>query len=140
MDENTLEELEQILYESDLGASQSAQITKDIRAHFKKNPHLTTQELLDVIEQDLQKQILPNPPIKEGHPTILLIVGVNGNGKTTSIAKLAHHYRSLGKSVLIAAADTYRAAATEQLEKWAPKNRCASCERADGQRPCRCLL
>ena len=77
--------------------------------------------ILTELKQELIGQLHALPIATPVNPQVILIVGVNGNGKTTTIAKLAHHFQSQGKKVLIAAADTFRAAAIDQLEKWAVK-------------------
>lgn len=120
IDEDALERLEEILYEADLGAEYSRELTEKVRQKLKKDPSIKSEVLIDEIRQE----ILHNLKKHERHeeiqsPHVILIVGVNGNGKTTSIAKLAHHYHHAGKKVILGAADTFRAAATEQLETWA---------------------
>ena len=124
IDEDLLEELEEILYEADLGVSTATEIVDKIRENAKKNPKQSSEDLLAEIKTYLLEIIQTNIPneeaikIEEG-PEIILIVGVNGSGKTTSVAKLAKHYHKQGKKVLLAAADTFRAAAVEQLDRWA---------------------
>lgn len=121
IDEGTLEQLEEILYEADLGAEYARELTDKVRQKLKKDPSIKSESLIDEIRQE----ILHNLKKHETHeemieiPHVILVVGVNGNGKTTSIAKLAHHYHLAGKKVILSAADTFRAAATEQLEIWA---------------------
>jgi fused signal recognition particle receptor len=123
VDEEALERLEELFYQADLGSQTSADLAEKVRTLYKKNSHLSTEDILNQIKKDLLAQLLQTPKNHNlhGNPHVILIVGVNGNGKTTSVAKLAHHYRQAGKKVLIAAADTFRAAATEQLEKWASR-------------------
>lgn len=119
IDEHTLEELEQLFFEADLGAVLSEELTEKVKTLFKKNPKITSDEVLDALKKDLVEQLNQIPkPRNEGKPFVVLIVGVNGNGKTTSIAKLAKMYHDLGKKVLVGAADTFRAAAIEQLDLW----------------------
>ncbi len=126
LNEETLDQLEQMLYEADLGVKMSHQITEDLKKHYRQHPHLTPEELLDFIRKEILRGLQKFPPgLKEvpsgGGPLVILIVGVNGNGKTTSIAKLAKKFSDEGKKVLVAAADTFRAAAIEQLEMWAQR-------------------
>ncbi len=121
IDEDLFEELEKILYESDLGAKTSIELTEKIKEIFKKNPQIQTEEILTLIKQELKKEIIPIKIEKENNPQVIMIVGVNGSGKTTSLAKLVNHYKNFGKKVLIAAADTYRAAAVEQVDTWAKR-------------------
>jgi fused signal recognition particle receptor len=126
IDEETLEKLEQILYEADLGVRTSHEMTDKIRHMLKKDPTMSSEKLIDELRREMlgtlqttstESPILPH----QGSPLVILIVGVNGNGKTTSVAKLANRYQQAGKKVLIAAADTFRAAAIEQLEIWAQR-------------------
>jgi fused signal recognition particle receptor len=106
--------LEQIFYEADLGPAAAAELVEKLR---KKNPSAET--VLPFLKSELLQFFPPLPPQPLHTPHIILMIGVNGSGKTTTLAKLASHYRKMGKSVLIAAGDTFRAAAVEQLETWA---------------------
>lgn len=121
VDESMLDKLEELLYEADLGAEYARELTEKIRQKLKKDPSITSEALI----RDIRSEILHNLKRHAGHenstetPHVILVVGVNGNGKTTSIAKLAHHYHHAGKKVILGAADTFRAAAIEQLETWA---------------------
>ncbi len=119
-DDAAFEHLEQLFYEADLGAAAAAELVEKIRGLYKKNPNLPTDEVLTFVKGELLKDLLPYHP-KTAKPLVILLVGVNGSGKTTSLAKLAAHYVKEGKKVLVAAGDTFRAAAIEQLETWAKK-------------------
>jgi fused signal recognition particle receptor len=121
-DENAFDHLEQLFYEADLGAQLSAELVDKIRRLARKNPALTTDEILAFVKQELLSIFLPAAPIALASPHVILMVGVNGSGKTTTLAKLASHYQQAGKKVLIAAGDTFRAAAVEQLETWAKRS------------------
>lgn len=123
VDLGAIEQLEELFYQADLGSQTSAELAEKVRLLYKKRPELTSEEVLDVIKRDLLTQLeaLAPPLLTLGTPHVILIVGVNGNGKTTTVAKLAFHFQKQGKQVLIAAADTFRAAAIEQLEKWVAK-------------------
>ncbi len=123
IDEETLEQLQKILYEADLGNKTALDLVEKVKVWYRSNASLTSDELLQKMCEEITSllkahssslQLAPNT-----EPTVILVVGVNGNGKTTSIAKLAHFYQSQGQKVLIAAADTFRAAAIEQLTLWA---------------------
>ncbi|MBA3722735.1 MAG: signal recognition particle-docking protein FtsY [Parachlamydiaceae bacterium] len=123
INEDTLEKLERLLYESDFGVKTASDLTNKIRELHKKNPSLTTQDYINALRNEILevlKRYPTNiaPPPKE-LPQVILVVGVNGNGKTTSVAKLAHIFTQNGFKVLLGAADTFRAAAIEQLETWA---------------------
>jgi len=118
VDDSMFQELEQLFYEADLGASMASELVDKLRSHARKNPDPGT--FLAAVKEELMK-VFPKSIEEKAYtasPHVILIVGVNGSGKTTSLAKLAHHFRSEGKSVLIAAGDTFRAAAIEQLETW----------------------
>src|SRR5262249_30377149 len=122
IDETVLEQLEQVFYEADLGVTTAMELTEKIRAAYQRNPALTADDLITEVRQDVTALLSRFPPeLKEvsNLPMVILIVGVNGNGKTTSVAKLAKRLQDSGKKVLVAAADTFRAAAIEQLETWA---------------------
>lgn len=117
-DDATFEHLEQIFYEADLGAAASAELVDKIRDLYRKNTKITTDEILAFVKDELLKDIIFEKKSLSS-PHVILVVGVNGSGKTTTLAKLATHYTNQGKKVLIAAGDTFRAAAIEQLETWA---------------------
>ncbi len=117
------EKLEEIFYEADLGVATSQDLTEKTRKYLKENPSATFDKIILFLKNELLFILTDRThPIEMNlSPFVLLVVGVNGSGKTTSIAKLAHQFQKEGKKVLIAAADTYRAAAVEQLELWAKK-------------------
>ena len=122
LSEKTLEELERVLYEADLGSSCALAFTDKIRRFAAKTPQASTQDLLDEMKL-YAKQILLSTPqqvcfTNTSLPHVILVVGVNGSGKTTTCAKLANLFKKEGKKVLLAAADTFRAAAIDQLEIW----------------------
>lgn len=122
-DEESFEEFERLLYEADLGAELASNLTEKVRKIVHKNPEISAQEILSFIEQELGS-ILPEDfePKELSHkPHVILMIGVNGSGKTTSIAKLANYYQKQGKKVLLIAADTFRAAAIDQLATWAER-------------------
>ncbi len=129
IDDEFLEELEHILIAADVGVQPTLDIVDKISERASKERYSSDQELNDMLVDEIQKMLvdarldhvvdfeasLPQTPY------VILIVGVNGVGKTTSIGKMAYNYKEAGKKVLIAAADTFRAAATEQLEVWAER-------------------
>jgi fused signal recognition particle receptor len=111
------ETLEDTLIQADLGVSLTQRIVGDLQ----KLPRVTADDVVAVTRREIEALLPPaNPPIlpRQGRPTVILVVGVNGTGKTTSSAKLAHYLKGRGNSVLLAAADTFRAAAIEQLGLW----------------------
>lgn len=116
-----LDELEECLITGDVGVPMTLQILERLRAMGRS---LEAEEVVEVCRQEILK-ILPSAtaPLPElsGKPCVILVVGVNGTGKTTSTAKLAHWLRGQGKTVMLAAADTFRAAAIEQLDQWAQR-------------------
>jgi len=129
IDDEFLEELEQILISADVGVPTTLKIVEAISARAKKERFMNEQELDAMLRDEIQKLLRDarevtvvdfDEPLPK-KPYVIMIVGVNGVGKTTSIGKMAHNYKSAGKKVLIAAADTFRAAATEQLEIWAER-------------------
>ncbi|MCB1112045.1 MAG: signal recognition particle-docking protein FtsY [Chlamydiales bacterium] len=124
IDEDTLDQLEQLLYESDLGVTIAMQLTEKVRTLHRENPKLTADDFITAIKSELLDILnTTSTAITEGshRPTVILIVGVNGSGKTTTIAKLAKNLTDSGHKVLLGAADTFRAAAIEQLDMWAKK-------------------
>ena len=122
IDENLLEELEEALILSDVGASTSAKIVAEVEKRAKLRKTTTASELRDLLREVLTDNMLDNQPLDvSGKPAVILVIGVNGVGKTTSIGKLAARYVSEGKKVMLSAADTFRAAAADQLEIWAKR-------------------
>ena len=124
IDEEVLEELEAVLLESDIGISLVSKIVQDIRDAWKAKKIEDTSGIYDFLKNDL-KQSLSNGNsalrISSAPPTVIMVAGVNGVGKTTSIAKLANLFVKQGKKVMLAAGDTFRAAATEQLDIWSKR-------------------
>jgi fused signal recognition particle receptor len=121
IDENLLEELEYALIGADIGVKTTEEILSRIRAKVDRNLVNDASELKQLIREQLLEVLkaTEKPPTEvAAPPEVVLVVGVNGSGKTTTIGKLAARYKSQGRSVLLAAADTFRAAAIEQLEIW----------------------
>jgi len=117
IDENFFEDLEDLLIEGDLGASIAMEISDKLREKAKENKCNTQQELQLLLKELLRGRIKPYKlPIEKDNLTIVLVLGVNGVGKTTSIAKIANTYKKEDYNVVLAAADTFRAAAIDQLE------------------------
>ncbi|NVJ98056.1 MAG: signal recognition particle-docking protein FtsY [Alphaproteobacteria bacterium] len=125
LDDDTLEELEDLLITSDLGVAVAAKLTGTL-AKDKFDKEITGDEVKEVLATEVEKILTPvaRPlDVNKGHkPHIILMAGVNGAGKTTTIGKLAKKFREEGKSVMLAAGDTFRAAAVEQLQVWGDRN------------------
>jgi fused signal recognition particle receptor len=127
IDDTTLEQLEEILIGADVGADTTMNIVEAIRARVKEERYADATELNVLLREEIQRQFANGvsdadafrlPPTK---PYVMMVVGINGVGKTTSIGKLANIYTKAGKKVVIGSADTFRAAANEQLEIWAKR-------------------
>ena len=123
VDENLLEELEEKLIMSDVGMTATDEIMQELKIRIKQDKIVDSQKVIEILKEQLEK-ILTKEDNKlnlETSPAAILMVGVNGAGKTTSIGKIANRLRLQGKKVLVVAADTYRAAAVEQVEEWAKR-------------------
>ena len=122
VDDDLLEELEEALILSDVGASTAAKIVAEVEKRAKLRKTTPADELRDLLREVLTDNMLDNQPLNtDGKPAVILVIGVNGVGKTTSIGKLAARYVNEGKKVMLSAADTFRAAAADQLEIWAKR-------------------
>lgn len=129
VDAEVLDKLEEILVSADVGVDTTIRIIEKIEKRVSRDKYLNTNELNTILKEEIISLLEENklPPLlsaENGHPSgphVIMIVGVNGAGKTTTIAKLAARYRNEGKKVLLGAADTFRAAAIEQLEIWAER-------------------
>jgi fused signal recognition particle receptor len=122
IDEDTWEVLEALLIQADLGLGTTEEILSAIKETTHKEGLTHMDELADALRVELLARLeQPQLPDFSVHPTVIMLVGVNGSGKTTSAAKLAHSFQEDGKSVLLVAADTYRAAAIDQLRVWAER-------------------
>ena len=120
VDDEFLEELEEILIMSDMGAKTSEDICAKLREEIKRTGKNDTAEVKEMLKGIIAGMLREETPFKlETKPSIVFVIGVNGAGKTTTIGKMAANYKAQGKKVLVAAADTFRAAAGEQLTQWA---------------------
>ncbi len=123
-DDSTFELLEQILYEADLGTLCVEDFVSYLKTELRLEPKANIELILEKLKTralEILKTAKDLPPVqpKEGEPLIILIIGINGSGKTTSIAKLGLHFQKQGKKILLGAGDTFRAAAVDQLTLWA---------------------
>lgn len=124
IDDDLLEEIEEILISGDVGVAGSFRIIEEIKADVRREHLDDPQALFGLLEKHISS-LFPESTFREDSllqsPFVILVVGVNGTGKTTSIAKLAHRFQQKGKTVILGAADTFRAAAIEQLQEWAER-------------------
>ena len=136
-DEELLEELEEALIMSEVGVGTSTKIIENLRNKIKKENLKEAEEVKEALREEIQE--IFDATDKElnlkTHPSVILVVGVNGVGKTTSIGKIANRLKKDGKKVVVAAADTFRAAAVEQLEIWANRAGCDIVKRQEGVDP-----
>jgi fused signal recognition particle receptor len=129
VDDDVLDDLEEVLISSDVGVNTTLKIIQRIEARVSKDKFLTTNELNDILREEIEALLVENKKAqftdidlpKEAKPYVIMVVGVNGVGKTTTIGKLAHQFKKAGKSVVLGAADTFRAAAIDQLVVWADR-------------------
>ena len=137
VDEDFLEELEEVLIMSDIGIETSTKIIQNLRERIKKEKLEDEEQVKEALREEIQKilDISDNTLKLETKPSVILVIGVNGVGKTTSIGKIAAKLSRDGKKVVIAAADTFRAAAVEQLEIWAKRAGTEIVKREEGVDP-----
>lgn len=131
VDDDVLDNLEEVLVTSDVGVETTLRIIERIEARVSRDKYIGTEQLNMILKEEIANLLLENdmekandfilPQREDGKPYIILVVGVNGVGKTTTIGKLAHQFKKKGYSVMLGAADTFRAAAIEQLEAWAQR-------------------
>jgi fused signal recognition particle receptor len=124
IDDELLQKIEELLISADVGVSTSLEIISRVKQEVKRKNYQDSQELLALLKTQILNMFATGKVMGAGNadgPLVILVVGVNGTGKTTSIAKLAWRYRQQGKTVLLVAADTFRAAAIEQLQIWAER-------------------
>lgn len=137
VDEDLFEELEEALITADVGFETSMKIIDTLRDRVKRTHTEDAEAVRAMLGEVISEMLTENeePFLEEGKPAVLLVIGVNGVGKTTSIGKLTAHFKSCGKKVMLAAADTFRAAAIEQLDIWAQRNNCEIIKHAEGADP-----
>lgn len=121
IDEDFFEELEFCLISADIGAETAEYILDEIRSEAKKRKLKTTDQCKELLKETMQSILDKNVPEPLKYPCVIMVLGVNGVGKTTTLGKLAKRFTDQGKKVVLAAADTFRAAASDQLEVWASR-------------------
>ncbi len=130
VDEEVLDELEEILISADVGADTTVKIIKAIELRVEADKYTSTDELDRILKEEVARLLNANPetPIEDfigtlpSKPFVMMVVGVNGVGKTTTIGKLASQFKQAGKKVVLGAADTFRAAAVDQLKAWGERS------------------
>lgn len=137
--DKVIDELEETLILSDVGINTSVKICDNLRQELKKQVDKSENAIKELLKKEMEKILLSSGNDSDNYSLdekqVILIVGVNGVGKTTSIGKIANLYKKQGKKVLLAAADTFRAGAVEQLEIWAKRTNCDICSGKEGQDP-----
>ncbi|MDE5774334.1 MAG: signal recognition particle-docking protein FtsY, partial [Muribaculaceae bacterium] len=144
IDDDVLDELEEVFLTSDLGVDTTLELIKRLEERVARDKYVTTADLHNLLAEEIITMIEPN--IKESElddfqvsadskPYVILVVGVNGVGKTTTVGKLAHQYAKAGNKVFLAASDTYRAAAIEQLQTWGDRADCTVIKQKMGSDP-----
>lgn len=125
VDDNTLDAIEEALVESDMGVDTTLKVIDALEERVEKDKYMSFDELVALLREEISKLIPDGASWSEclegRHPYVVLVVGVNGVGKTTTIGKLANFYRKQGKKVMLGAADTFRAAAVDQISIWAER-------------------
>ena len=129
IDADFLDELEEVLIRSDVGVSTTLKIIDALEVRVSKDKYLLTSELVQILREEITTLIMHHQQDEvngfdtdlPNNPQVIMVVGVNGVGKTTTIGKLAHHFKAGGKKVMLGAADTFRAGAIDQLEIWADR-------------------
>lgn len=129
IDEDLLDELEDVLIQSDVGVATTLKIIEALEARIAKDKYLGNDQLMQMLQEEIMKLLVSSETetdssqkeLDQYQPYVVMVVGVNGVGKTTTVGKLAHFFKSQGKKVLLGAADTFRAGAIDQLQIWADR-------------------
>ena len=128
IDDEVLDQLEEAMIGADIGVDTTLAIIEKLQERVKKEKYVSTAELNSLLHKEIVSLLVDTPsnqmgftPSEDKKPYVILVVGVNGVGKTTTIGKLAHHYKEAGNTVVLGAADTFRAAAADQLTIWSER-------------------
>lgn len=143
VDEEVLDSLEEALVSADVGIETTVKIIERVEARVARDKYINTSELNRILQEEIEATLVDAPSTNNYHfeselpkkPYIILVVGVNGVGKTTTIGKLAHNFKQAGKDVLLGAADTFRAAAVDQLTIWSERTGVPIVKQAMGSDP-----
>lgn len=136
VDEDMLDELEELLISSDVGVNATEEIIESLRDHIKDGRLKEKEQVMDALKEIISGMIGEGEPLKlDTVPSVILVIGVNGAGKTTSIGKISKRLRKQGKKVVVAAADTFRAAAIDQLEVWCNRAKVDIVKQSEGSDP-----
>lgn len=136
VDEDMLEELEELLICADIGVNSTEQIIEELRDRIKENRLSEQEDVMAALREIIEGMIGQGEPLKlDTKPSVILVIGVNGAGKTTSIGKISNILRQQGKKVVVAAADTFRAAAIEQLGVWCSRSGVDMVKQSEGSDP-----
>lgn len=136
IDEELFEELEELLVMGDVGVSTAQNICEKVKAKVKETGTTDPQQIYILLEEVVSDMLKGGQELNiNTKPSVILVIGVNGVGKTTTIGKMANRFRNEGKKVLLAAADTFRAAAIDQLQVWAERSKCDIIKQNEGSDP-----
>jgi len=138
IDDDLLEEIEDLLISGDVGVETTSEIIERVKKQVKRKNYESAEDLFQILKEEIAGLFVPSGkdyPFSEEKPQVIFVVGVNGTGKTTSIAKLAWRLKQDGKDVMLVAADTFRAAAIEQLQIWAERAGTDLIKHQDGADP-----
>ena len=144
IDDKLIDEIEEILISADIGVQTSEEIISKLKIRVRKEGFEEASDLYQILKEEIHEILLTSPSAENDakyeidendKPHVIMVIGVNGAGKTTTIGKLAHNYKNAGRYVIIGAADTFRAAANEQLEVWAQRAGVAIVQQSQGSDP-----
>ncbi|MDT3741228.1 MAG: signal recognition particle-docking protein FtsY [Candidatus Kapabacteria bacterium] len=144
IDDKLIDEIEEILISADIGVQTSEEIISKLKVRVRKEGFEEASDLYQILKEEIHEILLTSPSAENDakyeidendKPHVIMVIGVNGAGKTTTIGKLAHNYKNAGRDVIIGAADTFRAAANEQLEVWAQRAGVAIVQQSQGSDP-----